>query len=307
MFIEPWEVRMTQIKIFIDSDQISSDDLHTLASPAKTLISPKPIVLISTIKLTPELKQELKNGAGQNPLFIDGVDYDDLPSTVQTYDGANRLIVTTGGLIAFQAAKANVVTARFVSLLGVAPTGNLGRCLGGVTVSGFSANSARVTFLVGKGRARAGIGLFCNLKSAMNQAEEQDWATIAGVNQTIIHGGNTNNKNNASHYDQDFAQANGAGITTLIISADPFFFYTREKLISAANNWVAGAAAGTRYVCYPFSDYENAGGQNHPAGSWYGGSLLDAYNQIGVLAALQLNSVNPLPFTAIPDTSGDFP
>ena len=300
---------MARIKIEIDTDKASLEGVETLTSPAIAPVSPKPMVLVSTITLTRDLKQDFEAGAGQRPLYKDGVDYDDLPTVLQTYDGANRLIITTGGLVAFNAARDTLTTAYFVSLVGAVPQGNQGRCLGGVTVSGWNANSARVDFLAAKGRSRAGIGLFCNPKSAMNQAEETNWATIQGVNQTILHGGGSGGRNNPNHYPAEIAHANTAGITTLVISADPFFFHSREKLIKAANEWVAGAAAGTRYVCYPFHEYGNTGGQNQPTAgtaSWYGGSLPDAYSQIGVTAALQLNSTNPIGFTAVPDTWGDF-
>jgi hypothetical protein len=301
---------MALIKIEIDPDKTSSEGTHKKSfegAPISIFTSSKPIVLISTITLSKDLTKAFTDGALQKPLVYDGVDYDNLPNVLRQFDGPNRLIVTTGGLIAFKAAKANLTTAYFVSLVGAAPAGVLGRCLGGVIVSSFSANRARVAFLVGKGRAVGGIGLFCNPKSPMNTDEEGDWGGIAGVNQTIIHGGN--GQNDPTHYNAEFAQASAAGITSLVISASPFFFYTREKLIAAANNWIAGAAPGTRYVCYPFDDYGNAGGQNHPTGgtaSWYGGSLVDAYGAIGVTAALELNSTTGIPFSPISDTSGDF-
>jgi hypothetical protein len=300
---------MTTIRIEIDTGKAPHDAVIKSEPPALILTPAKPIVLISTISLTPELKQNFKSGAGQTPLWKDGVDYDDLPTTIQGYDNSNRLVVTTGGLIAFQAARDNLTKAYFVSLLGVVPTGSIGRCVGGVTVSGYKANIDRVNFLVSKARTKTGIGLFCNLKSAMNPAEEADWGTITGVNPTIIHAGSAAGKNNADHYKQAFDDVDTANITTVVISADPFFFHSREKLISQANDWVGRGAANQRYVCYPFHDFSNADGTNKPkagTASWYGGSLLDAYEQIGIMAALQLNSTGSAGFTAIPDTWGDF-
>ena len=300
---------MTHIKIEIDSDKISPEGVHSPASSMSFFASSKPMVLVSTLHLSNDLKQSFEEGAGQKPLYKVGVDYDSLAQIMQQVDGTNRLIVTTGGLIAFNAARDYIKIAYFVSLVGATPTGNIGRCLGGIVVPGWSENSARVDFLVNnKGRARGAIGLFCNRKSAMNAAEVANWATIPGVNQTIIYAGNTAGHNNSSHYPQDFAQANAAGITTLVISADPFFYDTEEKLIAAANGWV-GPADGTRYLCYPFEDYGNIGGHNQPTtgtASWYGCSLSDAYNQIGVTAALELNSTTSIGFTPIPDASGDF-
>jgi hypothetical protein len=300
---------MTTIKIEIDTVGAPHDVVAKSEPSNQRLATAKPIVLISTISLTRELKQNFKSGAGQTPLWKDGVDYDDLPTTVKTYDNANGLVVTTGGLIAFSAARDNLMTAYFVSLLATVPTGNIGRCVGGVTVSGYTANADRVDFLVGAGRARASIGLVCNIKSAMNQNEEADWNNIAGVNHTIIHAGNAAGKNNGGHYREAFDAVDAANITTVVLSADPFFFHSREKLIAQANAWVARGAANLRYVCYPFEDFANTGGTNQPTAgtaSWYGGSLLDAYEQIGVTAALQLNNTSSVGFTAISDTSGNF-
>jgi hypothetical protein len=80
---------MARIKIEIDTDKASLEGVETLTSPAIAPVSPKPMVLVSTITLTRDLKQDFEAGAGQRPLYKDGVDYDDLPTvcrptTVQT-------------------------------------------------------------------------------------------------------------------------------------------------------------------------------------------------------------------------------
>jgi hypothetical protein len=302
---------MALIKIEINTEKENAEGFGLSISQPNLLALSKPIVLISTIKLTRELKQKFKDGAGQSPRYVDEVDYDDLKHTMKDFDGPNRLIVTSGGLIAFQAAAQWLKTSGFVSLLASAPSTLPSLCLGGIVVSGFNANRSRVSFLVAKGQNVGAIGLFCNPKSAMNQGEENDWKNnIVGVNRNIIHGGSSAGKNNPNNYPTELANADQYGITTLVISADPFFFRSREKLIVAANGWVAaGAALGiTRYVCYPFDDYSNSGGTPPTAGtaSWWGGSLLDAYEQLGTTAALALNSTTPTPFGTIPDTWGDF-
>jgi hypothetical protein len=142
----------------------------------------------------------------------------------------------------------------------------------------------------------------------MNATEVADWQTIAGVNTTIAYGGNTGGKNNSSHYLNDLNAAD-SGIKTMVISADPFFQDTKDKLIKAANDWIAAAAPGTRYVCYPFADYANKNGTHQPthgAASWYGPSLSDAYQTLGTIAALALNANSPLPFSSIASSSGPF-
>jgi hypothetical protein len=185
-------------------------------------------------------------------------------------------------------------------------------CYGGVTLGGLADNSARVDYLVGKGRVRAGIGLFCNAKSPITQYEVQNWGTIAGVNQHIAYGGNTAGHNDASHYPADFNNVH-ATVTTLIISADPFFQDTKDNdrgLIDAANGWIANAPPGTnRYVCYPFDDYANTNGVHRPTAgtaSWYGPDLSDAYELLGTSAADALTATSPLPVANTADTYGDF-
>jgi hypothetical protein len=273
--------------------------------------SPKQMVLISTIKLTKEFRSSFESGAGQTPRYFDYVDYDALKNIVNLYDGPDRLIITTGGLIAFNAARDNIKQANYISLSGPLPTGDLSRCLGGVLVSGFGANINRVSLLVGKGYARGNIGLFCNQKSAMNTSEEYDWLNnIPGVNPQIIHAGNSNGHNDSSQYQSNFAQASALGITALVISSDPFFFYTRNDLIKWANDWITTAPSGApRYICFPFPEYTNSDGSYQPihkSSSWYGSSLLDAYKQIGVAAALQLSSTSTVGFASVPEASGDF-
>jgi len=273
------------------------------------ILASRAIFLVSTIKLSRPLKDAFESGVGQPARIFDDIDYDDIKKKIGDLDNPNRLIVTSGGLIAFEAAKEKATRSNFVSLVGHEPTGNIGKCLGGVTLNSFNVNNSRADFLESIGRNRAGIGLFCNLKSKFNPDEEADWATIPGVNHTIAHGGNTANKNDSSHYLNDLTSAD-AGITTMVISADPFFLKTKEKLIKAANDWVALAAPGTRHVCYPLEDYANADGNNKPTpntASWYGPNLLDAYRDLGLSAASALTDPNPTGFSNATDTWGRFP
>lgn len=261
----------------------SSPDERTLAQLAP------PIIFISTVTLTPELKKAFEEGTGNiRTNFFHGKDYDELEHCIETKDKANTLIVTAGGALAFQAAKNKVTKGRFVSLMGYEPTPPFGNCLGGVTLESIKQNTCRVDYLEKKkGRARAHIGLFCNKKSEMNPAEETNWTTISGVDQHFIYGGNTMTgprKNDASHYLADLQAADAYGITTLVISSDPFFNHTKDRLIEAANIW----AGTTKYVCYPLGDYANANGLTQPAtgtASWYGPDLKELYNQLGTVAA----------------------
>jgi len=302
---------MATIKIEINTDTGIREGDRTSASMLRARVLTKPMIVVTTIHLNNQLRAAFEATAGQTPAYHDGIDYSQIAHYMSQVDGPNRLIVTGGGLIAFLAAKQYIVQGTFVSLLGMVPTGNLGNCYGGVSLNSFGDNSARVDFLVNhNGRARAGIGLFCNPNSPITPDEVQNWATIAGVNQTIAYGGNTGGHNNSTHY---LADLNGAdpNITTMIISADPFFQDTKDKLIGAANQWVTNAPAGTRYVCYPFADYSNTNSPSgptptHGTASWYGPSLLAAYGLLGTAAALAETATSPLPFSNTTDTWGDF-
>ena len=304
---------MATIKLEIDTDTEIRQGVQSSSMPTTKLLS-KPMILVSTIKLSQLFRKAFQDGANQTPLYYDGRDYDQIAAKIQQVNGTNRLIITGGGLIAFQAAQQYATQCNFVSLVGAEPTGNIGNCYGGVSLHSFDANSARVDYLVGLGRARAGIGLFCNAHSPITQQEVQNWQNIAGVNQTIAYGGNMvdaqgHRHNDSSHYLNDLNGAD-AGITTMIISADPFFQDTKEKLIEAANSWVALQPAGTRYVCYPFEEYSNVNGNHkptHTTASWYGSSLEAAYGQLGTCAQLALLATSSIGFSdATTDGSGEF-
>jgi hypothetical protein len=296
---------MANIRIEIDTDSkypVTKVISSTLAP------TPKPMILVSTVHLDVDLRNAFERGANQRPTYRTGVDYEAIEGIIQQYDGPDRLIITGGGLIAFNGARDRLQRSNFVSLVGIEPTDNLRNCYGGVTLGSIGANGSRVDYLVSKGRARANIGLFCNRKSAMNSTEVTEWGSIGGVNTHIVYGGNVGGHNNSSRYLEDLRAAD-AGITTLVISADPFFQDTKDKLVKAANDWVAEAAPGTRYICYPFSDYGNVHGAAQPTpgtASWYGPALSDAYEALGAVAALALNATSPLPFSDVGSTSGGF-
>lgn len=290
---------MTTIKIEVNTGAETYQLVHN-----QSILTSKPIILFATIHLNPALKQAFVGGAGQTPVWQDKKDYDDqIQQMMSTYDKQEFLIATAGGSITFAAAT-NLQNARFVSVVGTAPTGNVGNCYGGVNLSSPDANRDRVAYLVGMGRSLAGIGLLCNSKSWMNQAEEQNWQGIAGVNHNIVHAGNTGGHNNSGHYRQDLNGADNA-IKTMIISSDPFFYDTREALIKACNDWVA--ADNSRCVCYPLDDYKNSGGAHRPtAGTayWYGPALSEVYGLLGNSAAMAMSTTNPLPFSNSTDTWG---
>jgi hypothetical protein len=290
------EDQMVKITIDINSESPAhephSPSSHHPFVPAATF--QEPIIFISTIKLQPDLKQAFDGGTGGiKTIPFYSIDYDALDDFIQTKDKPNTLIVLAAGSLGFELGRQHITKGKFVSTVGLKPTGNLGNCLGGVTLNSISSNKDRVDWLTNVvHRPRANIGLFCNPKSQMNPAEEYDWThNIPGVDQHIIHGGSRGNppKNDATHYQQELQAADGYGITTLIVSADPFFNHTKDLLIAAANAW----AGSTKHVCYPLADYANTNGlapPNRGYASWYGPSLVDVYEQLGVVAGAAFRS-----------------
>jgi hypothetical protein len=92
----------------------------------------------------------------------------------------------------------------------------------------------------------------------------------------------------------------------MIISADPFFQDTKDKLIDAANTWIAQPGTN-RYVCYPFEEYSEANVQpSANTASWYGPSLEAAYGQLGTSAQLALSATSSIGFSSTADASGNF-
>jgi hypothetical protein len=114
---------MATIRLEIDTDTGIRQDVQSSSMPTTKLLS-KPMILVSTIKLSQSLRKAFQDGANQTPLYYDGVDYDQIEDKVKKQlNGTNRLIVTGGGLVAFQAAQQYATQCNFVSLLGVEPTG----------------------------------------------------------------------------------------------------------------------------------------------------------------------------------------
>jgi hypothetical protein len=296
---------MAILNIELDTDDSMSKEIKGKRT------APRTFQVVSTIRLDNDLRNAFKKGAGDEARFFDGKDYDDIESYIRQYfNDPAFLVVTAGGSVAFRAAKAALTAAntRFVSLLGVEPAANeLGNCFGGVTLDSVKMNSDRVDYLVNKaGRTRSGIGLFCNRKSAMNPAEVSNWGTL-GANSKIAYGGNAAGKNNASTFPNDFTAIHSS-VATVVVSADPFFQDQKDKLIKAANDWIA-VKPNARHVSYPSQDYGNGNGSHQPTtgkSSWYGPSLVSAYEELGKTAALARNAASPVGFSSTPPTKGIF-
>jgi hypothetical protein len=298
---------MAKVKLEVNTDSEADGSLAGDSKPAAAVFQ-RTYHIVTTIRLDGGLKDAFESGAGDRVRIHHDKDYDDLRQYIR--DNLNEpqyLVATAGGSITFEAAKEVLTQARFVSLVGTMPN-SLGACFGGVTMDCIGMNPDRVDYLEGQGHDRAGIGLFCNKKSAMNLAEVAEWGRIPGVSRIISYGGNNlAGKNDPNVYRSNFDEIDPS-VTALIISADPFFQKTKNKLIKAANDWIA--ATPGRRICYPLSDYANPEGnpnQKPKTGSyWYGPSLMNAYEELGRAAALAKDAANPVGFSDITITKGPF-
>src|SRR5258708_1229014 len=135
------------------------------------------IGIISTIRVPQPLRTAFKQGLKNSNVTIKvehAVSYNrnKLKRAIEQFnsDTSLGLIVTVGGLVAFQAANL-FATKPFISLLGVTPTATGAQCFGGVSLDSSRSNPDRIDHLVTeKGFAPGEIGLFQNPNSAM-QAE----------------------------------------------------------------------------------------------------------------------------------------
>jgi hypothetical protein len=128
---------MAMIKIEVDTEAGIREGAQ-MPHRSTENVAARPIMVVSTIKLTQELRDAFERGAGQSARYFGDTDYDDLINKISHVDGPDRFIVTAGGLIAFAAAKEAALISKFVSLVGTEPTGNVGNCYGGVTLKSFT-------------------------------------------------------------------------------------------------------------------------------------------------------------------------
>lgn len=258
------------------------------------------IGVISTIRVPTPLRTAFKSGLN-NPNVVIKVEHalsynrNKLKAKILQFnaDETIGLILTVGGLVAYQAA-ALFATKPFLSLVGDAPVNPAALCYGGVSMQSYRSNPDRVTYLGGKGFAPAQIGLIQNPNSAMATAEKAAWT---GARPTLTAGVNANGDNDPTTYPNDFANI-PANLTAIVLSADPFFQDTKDDLVAAANS-------ANRYMCYPLQDYAAAApAPTHLKATAYGPALADPYTLMGERAGSVLTSgakLVPL-FSAVLDT-----
>jgi hypothetical protein len=201
------------------------------------------------------------------------------------------LIVTVGGLVVSEVAD-NVATKPFLSLVGAAPANTSAKFFGGVTLESYKSNPARIGHLGGLGFPPGEIGLFYNPNSAMSGKETAAWTGATPVGCTVDANGDVN----PATYPTDLAKF-PSSVKAIVVSADPFFTESMNKLVDAANR------TGKR-VCYPLQDY----GEATPAPTagkttLFGPSLKSSYKLLGRLAKVARDTgtkLDPL-LVAVPD------
>jgi hypothetical protein len=300
------------IKITIEIDTGSFSRTHGPATPPPTPVT-KTIGFVSTIKVkNNSLQTNFESGVNNTnftPKYKDAVGYKEndlskLEAEITNFSGKD-LIVTAGGLVAYEAAS-ETTALPFLSLTGVTPTTHPANYKGGISLESYNTHVDRITFLTtltpilnpATNYAITEIGLFYNGNAKMDWAatpvELNVWRGLVGVNTQDFPGGRDGTKNNdKTKYPADLA-AIPVGIKALVISADPYFQDTMDDLVKACNDWIdAGAAMQPpilRYVCYPSFMYSASNPvPTKKRSAVYGPDLNNAYNLLGQRVSQYLN------------------
>jgi hypothetical protein len=219
------------------------------------------------------------------------------------------LLVTIGGLVSWDAAMSNAATP-FISLIGGTP--QIGKdpfpspsstppswFWGAVSLESYAGNATRIVHLgrIPQGFKSNQICLLYNPNSFMQGIELQTWPNYNCQPAGIDPDGN----NSALYYAAAFQSiiAN-YGTPAVVVSADPFFQYTKDQLVAAAN-------ASGLYVCYPSTSYLNAA--TPPLGATLFGPAIEAgMTALGTMARTVLKTNSAVPIYRVPmGQPQDFP
>ena len=299
---------MAKIRIDIDTESGNRDSITTshrnsitTSHSARVASTVQYIGVVSTIPMTETLKSNFNDGiaAVGNSVAVKPPIRDDLgykhQNTNKIDNWINRLsltcdmIVTVGGVMAFESAATNA-RKPFMSVLGANPTTPYpAYCRGGIILNNVKAYTDAVPRMVARFQnlQQADIALFYNPNNDFSDDPnvkfldyELEWKGTVVKNRL-----NAQGDNDPLTFAQTFQNDIPANINALVVSADPFFQANREAFIVAANAWLGGAA--NRFICYPTSAYKNPGGTQPMAnGSMIWGPDLDnAYYSVGQNAA----------------------
>lgn len=252
----------------------------------------KGIGVISTIDIPQEFRDAFERGVNDATVLIKyrhAATYKTakLAKKVRRFnkDADIGLIVTVGGLKAYDAAAQFIIAKPFVSLVGVAPTNASAKCRGGVTLNSVQYNSNRVNYLTTKlGCSAIEIGLLQNPNSTMQAAEVDNWANSIGAGAITPAGNDTGvDENDSATYQDAFLSISG-GIKGLVVSSDPFFQDTKDELVDEANKW-------GKYVCYPSQAFGRARPRPKAGlATLLGPDLVAAYQSLGARAKSVLDT-----------------
>jgi hypothetical protein len=206
-----------------------------------------------------------------------GASHKELYTAVTTFDNDVNVnvIVAAGGVVSAHAAWKNTHQTPFLVLAGETPpdfslsTNPYFR--GGVNLQTPGQNASRHDYLASYyGVHPDKVCLLWNSNSKMGKRERKTWVKDDGwpLDEMVT-------ANDENTFAGHFANAKNSGALAVVVSADPFFFYKKDKLVQAANNSLL-------YVCYPFSLYTAAA--TPPASGrsmWFGPDLDAAYTLLG--------------------------
>jgi putative ABC transport system substrate-binding protein len=215
-------------------------------------------------------------------------EYDRLP--VLAADLAQHrvsVIVTSGGNLSAQAAKAATTTIPIVSLLTddpvqdglVASLNQPGGNLTGVNFLTTSLEPIRLEFLHKLVPNAPNIAILVNPKNTLQaEIELRDVPAAAralGLQVIVLRASDENT------IDAAFATIAEQGIEALLVASDTFFFSRRNQIVALAARYAVPAM-------YQLREYVEAGGLMS-----YGTSLADAYRQLGMYTCKILNGAKP--------------
>jgi putative ABC transport system substrate-binding protein len=227
-------------------------------------------------------------------------DYDQLPAlAAELVDKRAAVIVTVGGDPPAFAAKAASATIPLVFMVGQDPVKlglvtSLSRPGGnatGVNLLISEAETKRLDLLRELAPAASAFAAFINPKNA--DAEVQSAAVSSAARSTgqqieIMNASNEADLKNA------FGRFTQDRIAGFVVTADPFFVYRREQIISAAaEHQIPGV--------YFLREFAESGGL-----ASYGTSLADAYRQAAVYVGKILSGTKPADLPVIQPTKFDF-
>jgi hypothetical protein len=226
-----------------------------------------------------------------------GYDANSLNTALQNLigDGSVTLIVAVGGL-ATEVAATNS-SKDYISLVGTAPASPGAHSKGRVSLGSVGYNQQRRTHLHNN-PFNIPFDQHCllsNDNSAMS-GDERSNSGGGGIRWGQVQPIQIGKSDTPQHRQQKYANAFnqvGSSMRAVIISADPYFKFTSNELVTAADTWVT-VAGTTRRVCYPFQEYGNDSPTANKT-SLCGPSIVQGYNYVGQLAAHTLDSNRPKP------------